>query len=151
MEEKQAVNKIAQIVSMHFNTAVIFIPGDNVANGYPASWNVQAKAYVKGVFAAWCIPVVDSEGYDANIEWFQGRRDSRIILETQKNADTITNTILGCQRIANLFRKQHYREDVQHSANAPQIVIDQAYAHYHASYNTLYDHCLLYTSPSPRD
>ena len=105
-EERHAVCEVAEITATWFNAAVVYFPGNHSQLGYPEEWETDGKAYVKGVFASWCIPVVDSETTNARVTWYRNRMSTGFILNTPDNCETIADAIISFQRVGNLFRKQ---------------------------------------------
>ena len=65
--------EVAMMMSTWFNAAVLCLPGTATQHGYDEQWNIEGKAYVTGVFAAWGIPIVETEAMISSVTWFKDR------------------------------------------------------------------------------
>ena len=89
-----------------FNAFVLCLPGTARQHGFDEQWNTEGKAYVTGVFASWGIPVVENEDMISGVTWFKDHMSTGIILNTADNIKAIATSLLSCQKVENLFRKQ---------------------------------------------
>ena len=106
VDEHHAVTEVAMLASTKFNAAVVCLPGATSKHGYSEQWNIKGKAYVTAVFAAWNVPVVETEAMISDVTWYKDQMNTGIIMDTPKNVEIIAQSMLSFQRISNLFCKQ---------------------------------------------
>ena len=105
-EKKHALTEVTMLMTTFFNASVLCLPGTATQHGFDEQWNIEGKAYVTSVFASWGIPVVETEDMISGVTWFKDQMSMGIILNTAKNVKTIATSLLSCQKVGNLFRKQ---------------------------------------------